>query len=136
MSLHEALLNQTYYGFDIFVVFGFFITTGISMSVICRVNAMKPPKPWRITSEQILYICFGYWAMECWVDLVVYNFFSGYDLIIGAGVMLYLHSTYKDWIGDDCVSDSLNWWRKEYKERKKQMKSGVHYGRRSTDRRL
>lgn len=112
MSFHELLLNQRYYGINVWSVAGLFITLGIMTSCICRINARRPRKWWRITLESLLYVLFGAWAMESFMDLLFLQMFSGYDIAIGCVVMLHLCTTYAQWEGEDCVCDWLNFWRK------------------------
>lgn len=132
MSFHEVLLSQRYYGLNVFSVIGLFLTLGIGGSCICRINAMKP-KRWIMSLESLMYLIFAAWAMETFMDLVFLEMFSGYDVAIGTGIMLHLHSTYKQWEGDDCVCDVLNFWRLEKKKRLKEIKEGVKHGRRKID---
>lgn len=132
MSFHEALLNQRYWGINVFSIAGMVITIGILLSCICRLNAMHP-KRWRITFEQVMYLMFAAWAMEALSDLIFYTMFSGYDIAIGLGIMLHLHSTYKSWEGDDCVCDWLNFWRLEKKKRINEIRNGINHGRRKQD---
>lgn len=110
MSFHELLLDQRYWGLSVFSVFGMLVTIGIGLSCICRLNSIRPTR-WRITSEQALYLMFAFWAMEAFTDLLFLLMFSGYDIAIGIGILLYLHSTAQDWEGDDCVSYALHLWR-------------------------
>jgi hypothetical protein len=91
------------------------------------------PRRWRITLEQWMYLMFGAWAFEALMDLVFLQMFSGYDIAIGAGIMLHLHSTYKAWEGEDCVCDWLNFWRLERRKRVREIRSGVKHGKRRTD---
>lgn len=125
MSFHESFLNETFYGAHVWNVLGLFVTIGISLSCICRLNAMKPRA--FLSSEQALYMLFAFWAMEAFTDLLFLQLFSGHDIAIGVGIILYLHSTYKDWEGADCVSDFLNLWRKEHRERLKELRCGRGY---------
>lgn len=132
MSLHELLLNERYWGINFFSVTGLFITIGIGLSCICRLNAMRS-KPWRISLEAIMYLVFAAWAMEAFTDLLFLSMYSGYDVAIGGGILLHLHSTYKVWEGDDCVCDILNFWRLEKKARLKEIRAGRKFGRRKID---
>lgn len=132
MSFHEALLSQRFWGFNVFSVFGLFVTLAVAGSCICRINAMKP-KRWIMSLESLMYLIFAAWAMEAFMDLIFLQMFSGYDVAIGAGIMLHLHSTYKHWEGDDCVCDALNFWRLEKKKRLKEIEAGVKHGRRKVD---
>jgi hypothetical protein len=132
MSLHETLLNERFWGINVFSAFGLLVTLGIMMSCICRINAMRP-RPWRITLEACMYLLFAAWAMEAFMDLVFLQMFSGYDIAIGAGIMLHLHSTYKHWEGDDCVCDVLNFWRLERRQRIADIHNGIKHGRRKAD---
>lgn len=129
MSFHESFLNETFYGVGVFYTLGLVVTIGIALSCICRLNAMRPRV--LITSEQALYLMFAFWAMEAFTDLLFLQMFSGHDIAIGIGILLYLHSTYKDWQGEDCVSDFLNLWRREHRERLHQLRHGIPFGRHS-----
>lgn len=132
MSFHEVLLNQRFWGLNVFSVFGLFVTLAIAGSCICRLNAMKP-KRWIISLEALMYLIFAAWAMEAFIDLVLLQMFSGYDIAISIGILLHLYSTYAQWEGDDCVCDALNFWRLEKKRRIKEIQEGVKHGRRKTD---
>lgn len=131
MSFHEAFLNETFFGIGVLSALGMVVTIGIALSCICRLNAMQPRL--FITSEQALYLLIAFWAMEAFTDILFLQMFSGHDLAIGGGVMLYLHSTYKDWAGEDCVSDTLNLWRRDHRMRMEEIRHGHKYGRRASD---
>lgn len=133
MSFHEEFLNRTFYGVGVWSSMGLFVTVGIALSCICRLNSMKPTT--FISSEQALYMGFAFWAMEAFTDLLFLQLFSGHDLVFGFAILLYLHSTYAEWAGDDCVSDLFNRWRPEHKQRVAEVQHRIKYGRRATDRR-
>lgn len=133
MSLHEIFLHQAYFGASLWSALGLFVTIGIAFSSICRLNATKPGR--FITSEQMLYLGFAFWAVEAFTDLLFLQVFYGHDLAFGGMILLYLHSTYKEWAGDDCISDLLNMWRKDHRRRIHEVKSKTNFGRRATDRR-
>lgn len=133
MSFHELMLEHRYYGLHFFTVLGFFVTTGIWLSCVCRINASRP-RLMHISLEQMKYLLYAAWAMEAFSDLLFLRMFSGYDVAIGIGVLLDLSSSYKHWQGDDCICDALNFWRLERAERLAEIRKGHNYGRRSSDR--
>lgn len=111
MSFHEVLLDQRFWGINVFSILGLFITLGVALSCVCRINAIRPNPWWRFSTEAIMYMVFAGWAMESFIDLVFIQMYSGYDIALGGGIMLHLYSTYAEWEGDDCVCDFLNFWR-------------------------
>lgn len=129
MSFHEAFLNETFYGINVLSALGLVVTVGIALSCICRLNAMHPSR--FVTSEQALYLLAAFWAMEAFTDLLFLQLFSGHDIVLGIVAILYLHSTHREWAGEDCISDLLNLWRPEHRRRLHEMRHGIPFGRHS-----
>lgn len=116
MTVHSYLLSRQFDGVNFFSVFGVFITLGIMLSCICRINSTRP-RHWHISVAQLLYMMFAAWAMETMTTLLLLETFTGYDAAFGFVIMLHLSATYKDWAGHDCVCDALNYWRAAHRKR-------------------
>lgn len=131
-SIHSYFLSRQFDGVNVFSVSGVFVSCGIMLSCVCRINSTRP-RHWRISMNQMLYVMFAAWAMETLTTLLLLETFTGYDMAFGIIIMLHLGSTYKDWAGHDCVCDMLNYWREEHRARIKAVREGRQFSRRKTD---
>lgn len=112
MSMHEMLLSQRFYGFGVMWFLGMGVTLCVVASCICRITAMQPREWWRIPFELVIYLAFGAWAVEAFMDLVFIRMYAGHDVAIGGIALLHLQTTHRNWLGDDCVWDTVIKWRK------------------------
>lgn len=87
-----------------FNIIGLAVCAIIIVTCVCRLN-VEESMPWRLSLQQVMLVCFAFWAAGTFVDLFRGHLIGFHGAAAGLGILIYLAITYKEWLAREKAAD-------------------------------